>query len=50
MAYRRPQQRKEREESEGLRGERDQSKFIDLRLERWQVASFMKARGRQEVP
>ena len=34
VAYTKPQQRKE-EESEGLRGERDQIKFIDLRFERW---------------
>ena len=31
-----PQQRK-KEESERLRGERDQIKFIDLGFERWQV-------------
>ena len=37
MAYTKPQQR-EKEESEQLRGERDQIKFIDLRFERWQVA------------
>ena len=34
MAYINPQQRK-KEESERLRGERDQIKFIDLRFERW---------------
>ena len=39
MAYAKPQQRKE-EESERLRGERDQIKFIDLRFERGQVARF----------
>ena len=33
-AYTKPQQRK-KEESERLRGERDQIKFIDLRFERW---------------
>ena len=33
-----PQQR-EKEESERLRGERDQIKFIDLRFARWQVLS-----------
>ena len=49
MAYAEPQQRKE-EESERLRGERDQIKFIDLRLERWQVVRFRKARRRQDVP
>ena len=32
-AYAKPQQRK-KEESERLRGERDQVKFIDLRFER----------------
>ena len=41
MAYTKPQQRK-KEESEKLRGERDQIKFIDLRSERWQVVSFRK--------
>ena len=51
-AYTKPQQRK-KEESERLRGrerERDQIKFIDLRLERWQVARFRMARRRQDVP
>ena len=33
MAYKKPQQRK-KEESERLRGEGDQIKFIDLRFER----------------
>ena len=36
MAYTMPQQRKN-EESERLRGEKDQIKFIDLRFEGWQV-------------
>ena len=46
-----PQQRNE-EESERLRGERDQIKLIDLDLgyERWQVVRLRKARGRQDVP
>ena len=44
-----PQQRKE-EESERLRGERDQIKFIDLGFERWQVVGLRKARRRQDVP
>ena len=39
-----------KEESERLRGERDQMKFIDLRFERWQVVRFRKGRGRQDVP
>ena len=43
-----PQQRK-KEESEKLRGERGQSKFIDLRFERWQVVRFRTARRRQGV-
>ena len=34
VAYTKPQQRK-KEESERLREERDQIKFIDLRFERW---------------
>ena len=33
VAYTKPQQRRKKEESEGLRGERDQIKFIDLRFE-----------------
>ena len=44
-----PQQMK-KEDSERLRGERDQTKFIDLGFERWQVVRFRKARGRQGVP
>ena len=47
VAYTMPQQRK-KEESERLRGERDQIKFIDLEFERWQVVR--KARRRQDVP
>ena len=39
MAYTKSQQRK-KEESERLRGERDQIKFIDLRFERRQVAGL----------
>ena len=49
VAYTKPEQRK-KEESERLRGERDQIKFIDLRFERRQVVRFRKARRRQEVP
>ena len=45
VAYTMPQQRK-KEESERLRGERYQVKFIDLGFERWQVVRFRKARGR----
>ena len=44
-----PQKRK-KEESERLREERDQIKFIALRFERWQVVRFRKARGGQDVP
>ena len=47
--YAKPQQRK-KEESEGLRGEGDQIKLIDLRFECWQVIRFRKARIRQDVP
>ena len=39
--YTKPHQRK-KEESERLRGERDQIKFINLRFERWQVVRFRK--------
>ena len=46
--YKKPQPWK-KEESERLRGERDQIKLIDLRFERWQVVRCRKAR-RQDVP
>ena len=49
MAYTMPEQRK-KEESERLRGERDQIKFIDHGFERWQVVRFRKARAGQDVP
>ena len=49
VAYAKPQQMK-KEESERLRGERYQIKFIDLRFERWQVVGLRKARRRQHVP
>ena len=49
VAYTKPQQRK-KEESERLRGERDQTKFIDHRFEGWQLVRFRKARKRQGVP
>ena len=42
-AYTKPQQRRE-EESEKLRGKRDQIKSIDLGIERWQVVRCRKAR------
>ena len=35
-----PQQRKKKERSERLRGERVQIKFIHLGFERWQVVRF----------
>ena len=41
--YTKPQQWK-KEEGEKLRGEGDQIKFIDLRVERWQAVRFRKAR------
>ena len=46
VAYTKPQQRK-KEESGKLRGERDQIKFIHLRVGRWQVLGLRKARRRQ---
>ena len=49
VAYTKLQQRK-KEESEKLRGERDQIKFNDLTVERWQVVGFWKARRRQDIP
>ena len=42
VAYTKPQQRK-KEESEKLRGEREQIKFIDLGFESGQVPGFWKA-------
>ena len=47
VAYTKPQHRK-KEESERIRGEKDQIKFIDLRVERWKVVAFWKARRRQD--
>ena len=49
VTYAKPQKRK-KEESTRLRGERDEIKFIDLRFERWQVVRFRQARRRQDVP
>ena len=49
VSYKKPQKRK-KEESESLRGDRYLIKFIDLRFERWQVVGFRKARRRQDVP
>ena len=49
VAYTKPQQRK-KEESERLRGVRDQMKFINLGFGRWQVVGFRKGRRRQDVP
>ena len=43
MAYTIPQQRK-KEESERLRGEGDQIKLVDIRLEWWQVVRSRKGR------
>ena len=48
VAYTKPQQRKK--ESEQLRGESDQIKFIDRRFESWQVIGLRKGRRRQDVP
>ena len=44
VVHTKPQQMK-KEENERLRGERDQTKFIDLGFERWPVV-----RLRQDVP
>ena len=44
-----PQQRKKKERSERLRGERDKIKFVDVRLGRGRVVAFGKRR-RQDVP
>ena len=48
VAYTKPQQTN-KEESERLRGERDQFKLIDLKFGTWQVVRFRKARRRQDV-
>ena len=37
----------EERKSKRLRGDRDQIKFIDLRLERWQVLGVRRARRKQ---
>ena len=49
VAYTKPQHRR-KEESEQLKGWRDEIKFIDLRFERWQVLGLRKARRKQDVP
>ena len=49
VAYTKPQQLK-KEGSERLRVEGDQIKFVDLRIERWQIVGFRKVRRRQDVP
>ena len=41
---------KGKKESERLRGEGHQIKFIDLGFERWQVVGLRKARRMQDVP
>ena len=43
-------QKRKKEETGRLRGERDQIKFIVLRFEQWQAVRFRKARRRQHVP
>ena len=48
VVYPMPQQMK-KEDSERLRGEGDQIKFIDLRFERGQFVIFRKGRRRQDV-
>ena len=49
VVYAKPQQRK-KDESERLRGERDEIKFIDLIFERWQAVRLRKAIRRQDDP
>ena len=46
VAYTKPEQRK-KEERERLRGERDQSKFIDLRYERYNLQMTNVVRSRK---
>ena len=45
-----PIQCPKKEESERLRGEGDQAKFIDIRFDRGQVVGFMEGRKSQDVP
>ena len=47
VAYTKPQQWK-KEESERLRGESDQIKFIDLSFERWLVVRLGKRRNQRK--
>ena len=49
VAYTKLEQRK-KEKIERLRGEGGKIKFVDLRIERWQVIAFGKGRRRQDVP
>ena len=49
MAYKKLQQGK-KEESERLRGDGDQIKFVDFRFERWQIVGRRKGGRRQDVP
>ena len=49
LTYTNPQKRKE-EESERLREERDQLKYIDPRFKIWQVVGLRKTRRRQDIP
>ena len=49
VVYKALQQRK-KEESERPRGKRDQVKFIDPRIDRWQAARFRIERRRQDAP
>ena len=49
VANGKPQQRK-KDESERLKGERDQIKFTDLRFERWQVVGIREGRRTMHFP
>ena len=49
VAYTEPQQWK-KEGSERLRGERDQIKFIDVRVERGQIVRLGNGRRGRDVP
>ena len=51
LVYPKPQQRRKKEESERLREEGDQIKFIEPRFEGWQVVRLKKKRrGRKSYP
>ena len=49
VVYTKPQQMK-KEESERLRGERDQIKYIDLGIDRWHVVRIQESKRKARRP